>query len=161
LRFAAGAATALRLGGGFADEPRLGATLARAEDLAADALAGRDLDDLVDFTMTGSNVFQPAQSTLAPAPQPGQWEQSSMDEAQPGNAHHDQINRNDVVEQLRHDEDQNSRNQCHDRLDVGDGQHGLSLLEEFSRIGNSTKRNLREIRRSATLERARRGLVQA
>ena len=54
-----------------------------------------------------------------------------MDQAEPGDTNHDQIDRDDVVEQLRHDEDQNSGEQRHDRLDVGNGQHGYGLLEAF------------------------------
>ena len=34
-----------------------------------------------------------------------------MDQAQSGDPHHDQVDRDDVVEQLRHDEDQNSGEQ--------------------------------------------------
>jgi hypothetical protein len=58
----------LRFGG--ADLARLRTALAGAALLGAALAERREREDLIDFTMTGSDIFQPAQSTVIPAPQP-------------------------------------------------------------------------------------------
>jgi hypothetical protein len=116
-------------GAGFAAAD-LEADLA-AKDLTGEDLAGRrERSDFVDFTMTGS-AFLSGHKACAPPPGNPAFRGVSMDEAEPGDPHNDQVDGNDVVEELRHDEDQDSGNQRHDRLNVGNGEHLGTLLQEF------------------------------
>jgi hypothetical protein len=112
------------------------------------ALAGRrERDDLIDLTMTGSDFFQPARRTVTPVPRPGRWAEtikSSTDQAEPGDADHDQIDGDDVIEQARHEQDQNSGQQGDERLDMGDGNHG-GLLEAFGQRTVLRKTNYAKI----------------
>jgi hypothetical protein len=136
--FGAGFATALRggtgdlvgpFGAGFAAADRE-ADLAGA-DLAPVTLAGRrERSDLIDFTMTGSAFLSGHKARAPPTGNPA-FRGVSMDQAEPGDAYDDQVDGDDVVEELWHDEDQDSGDQRNDRLNVGDGEHQGILLQRF------------------------------
>jgi hypothetical protein len=92
-------------------------------DLAFVTLAGRrERGDLFDFTMTGSAFLSGHKACAPPTGNPA-FRGVSMDQAESRNADHDQVDSDDVVEELRHDEDEDSGDQRHDRLNVGNGEH--------------------------------------
>jgi hypothetical protein len=137
--FGAGFAAALRDGAGDLVFGPFGAGFAAADletDLAAGCLAGESLEgrrersDRVDFTMTGSAFLSGHKACAPPTGNPA-LRGASMDQAEPGDPDHDQVDRDDVVEELRHDEDQDSGDKRDDRLNVGNREHQGILLQGF------------------------------
>jgi hypothetical protein len=127
----AGFAAALRDGASDLERADFGAGFAAADleadlagaDLAFVTLAGRrERSDLFDFTMTGSAFLSGHKACAPPTGNPA-FRGVSMDQAESRNADHDQVDSDDVVEELRHDEDEDSGDQRHDRLNVGNGEH--------------------------------------
>jgi hypothetical protein len=51
---------------------------------------------------------------------PGRWKEGLFEDAETDDPDHDQIDRHDVVEQARHDQDEDAGNECHDGLKLAD-----------------------------------------
>jgi hypothetical protein len=92
------------------------------------ALAGRrERDDLIDLTMMDSGLlFSRHDARRHPRCDAAGGRKSSTNQAEPGDADHDQIDGDDVIEKARHEQDQNSGEQRDERLDMGDGYHGAA-----------------------------------